>query len=99
MWIMRIKEILWIERFVTKIKKKHNVTNEEVEDALHSDGLFRRTKKGKVNGEDVYVVYGRTDAGRYLFIVFVYKSCNTGLIISARDMTDKERKYYHAKKT
>jgi len=99
MCIMRIKEILWIERFVTKIRKKHSVTNEEVEEALHSDALFRRAKKGKVNGEDVYVAYGRTVAGRYHFIVFVYKTYNTGLIISARDMTDKERKYYHAKKT
>jgi len=96
---MRINEILWIERFVTKIRKKHSVINEEVEEALHSDALFRRANKGKVKGEDVYVAYGRTVAGRYLFIVFVYKSYNTGLIISARDMTDKERKYYHAKKT
>ncbi|MDO8727713.1 MAG: BrnT family toxin [Candidatus Methanoperedens sp.] len=96
---MQIKEIMWIERFVTKIIKKHNATNEEVEEALHSDALFRRAKKGKVKGEDVYVAYGRTVAGRYLFIVFIYKSYNIGLIISARDMTDKERKYYHAKKT
>ena len=95
---MRINEILWIERFVTKIRKKHNVTNEEVEEAMHSDALFRRVKRGRVNREDVYVGYGRTVAGRYLFIVFVYKSYNTGLIISAREMTLKERKYYNAKK-
>ncbi|MBU3967830.1 MAG: hypothetical protein KKG76_10740 [Euryarchaeota archaeon] len=40
----------------------------------------------KIGAVEVYVGYGRTVAGRYLFIVFVYKLYNTGLIISARDM-------------
>ena len=46
----------------------------------------------------VYLAYGKTLAGRYLFTVFIYKRQNTGLIISARDMTLKERRYYNAQK-
>ena len=38
--------------------------------------------------------YGQTDAGRYLFVVFIYKLNRRALILSARDMTDKERQLY-----
>lgn len=96
---MWLKEIIWIDKFKSKIEKKHNVTIEEVEDALLSGALFRRARRGSVKGEDIYVAYGKTHAGRYLFIVFIYKLPITGLIISARDMTLKERKYYNAKKS
>ncbi len=95
---MWLKEIIWIDKYITKIQKKHNVTVEEVEDALLSEALFCRARRGKVNGEDVYVAYGKTQNGRYLFIVLIYKSPVKGLIISARDMTIKERRYYNAKK-
>ena len=95
---MWLKEILWIDKFVSKIKEKHNVTVEEVEEALLSGALFRRARRGRVKGEDVYVAYGKTDAGRYLFMVFIYKPSMTGLIVSARDMTSQERRYYNAKK-
>jgi uncharacterized DUF497 family protein len=96
---MWLKEIIWIDKFKSKIEEKHNVTIEEVEEALFLKAIFRRTNRGKIKGEDIYLGYGRTRAGRYLFIVFIYKMSMTGLVISARDMTDKERKYYHAKKT
>jgi uncharacterized DUF497 family protein len=96
---MWLKEIIWIDKFKSKIEKKHKVAIEEVEDVLFEGAIFRRTNRGRVKGEDVYLGYGRTRAGRYLFIVFIYKLSMTGLVVSARDMTDKERKYYHAKKT
>ncbi len=96
---MWIKEIVWIEKFVTKISHKHSISTEEVEEALLSDAIIRRAKRGQVDGEDVYVAYGQTNAGRYLFIVFIYKSHMKGLIISARDMTIKERKYYNDQKS
>lgn len=95
---MWLKEIIWIDKFISKIQKKHNVAVEEVEEALLFDALFCRARRGKVNGEDVYIAYGKTQAGRYLFIVLIYKSPLKGLIISARDMTDKEKRYYNAKK-
>lgn len=95
---MWLKETIWIEKFISKIEKKHNVTVEEVEEALLSGALFYRARRGKVKGEDVYVAYGKTHAGRYLFIVLIYKPPMKGLIISARDMTIKEKRFYNAKK-
>ena len=95
---MWLKEIIWIDKYIAKIQKKHNFIVEDVEEALLSDALFCRARRGKVKGEDVYVAYGKTQNGRYLFIVLIYKSPVKGLIISARDMTIKERRYYNAKK-
>ena len=45
-------------------------------------------------GEDVYVALGRTDAGRYLAVFFVYRRDRKALIISARGMTKAERRQY-----
>ena len=41
--------------------------------------------------------FGQTEAGRYLACYFVYKKDNRALILSARDMTDAERKRYGRK--
>ena len=50
--------------------------------------------KGHFRGEDVYRAFGQTDAGRYLVVFFIYKTSREALILSARDMDDKERKSY-----
>jgi len=86
-FILWLKEIIWLDKFSIKIRQKHNIAIEEVEDALFSHTFFRKVKRGKVKGEDVYIGYSKTNAGRYLFIVFIYKGPMTGLVISARDMT------------
>ncbi|MBE0415949.1 MAG: BrnT family toxin [Dehalococcoidia bacterium] len=98
---MRIEKIIWINKFVQKIDQKHGVNIEEVEDTLSSNPLFRLAQRGHVKGEDLYFAYGRTSKGRHLFVVFVWKRENAGLVISARNMTQRERRYYnvHKKKT
>ncbi len=93
-----LKEIIWVDKFALKIQRKHHVTVVEVEESLLSRVIFRRSRRGMIEGEDVYMAYGKTLAGRYLFTVFIYKGQNMGLIISARDMTLKERRYYNARK-
>lgn len=40
---------------------------------------------------------GKTFAGRYLAVLFIYKQSGAALILSARDMADKERKQYGRK--
>ena len=50
-----------------------------------------------MEGEDLYAAMGRTAAGRYLIIYFVYKITKEALIVSAQDMTKKEKRV-HAKK-
>jgi hypothetical protein len=51
-------------------------------------------KLASVKGNDVYVAFGRTYSGRYLSVYFVYKNENrTAIIITARDMSKKEKNY------
>jgi len=95
---LRIERIIWIGKFVEKIYSKHGVIVDEVEEILLSKPLFRRAQKGRVEGEDLFFAYGKTYAGRHLFIVFVLKEGNVGIVISARDMTRRERRYYDAHK-
>lgn len=94
---MRINECLWIDKFVDKIIRKHNVDQEEVEEALSADPVIRKIEGGHVKGEDLFLAFGKTDAGRYLSVLFVRKKDKRALVISARDMTKKERKKYAKK--
>ncbi len=94
---MQINDIIWRREIVDKLEQKHHVTTDEVEDVLYNKPVFRRAEKGFYEGEDLYYAYGRTDNGRYLFVVFIYKASHDALIISARDMDSKERKCYAKK--
>lgn len=59
---------------------------------------FRFAEKGYTEGDDVYVAFGQTFGGRYLSVFFVYKpDTHIAIIISARDMSKKERKAYGRK--
>jgi hypothetical protein len=95
---MRLYEVIWKDQFVDKIAYKHQVTTAEVEQILFSQPHIRRAEKGRVQGEDLYVAYGQTDAGRYLVVFFVHKYQTAALPISSRDMTTAERRYYDQQK-
>ncbi|MEN3334144.1 MAG: uncharacterized protein V7641_3509 [Blastocatellia bacterium] len=95
---MNLFEILWKERFVEKIADKHGVSTEEVEEVLFSQPHIRMAQRGRVKGENLYVAYGKTEAGRFLVVFFIRKPRAAALPISARDMTRAEQKYYHAQK-
>jgi len=92
--MMRLYEVIWKEAFVDKLERKHRVMPEEVEDVLFSKPHIRRAEKGHVQGEDLYVAYGQTAAGRYLVVFFILKYQTAALPISAREMTPAERRYY-----
>ena len=94
---MHIRRCLWSEYVVDKIAWKHHLSTEEVEKALSSRPRIRRIERGRLKGEDVYVAYGRTDAGRYLTVFFIYKQSEYALILSARTMDEKERAAYRRK--
>jgi uncharacterized protein len=91
---VKIVGLIWLEEIVEKLEIKHQVIPEEVERIFHKQPRIRRMKKGHYRGEDVYRALGRTDAGRYLVVFFIHKMTNEALILSARDMDDKERKSY-----
>lgn len=95
---MKINRLIWLEQYLIKIELKHGVYPNEVREVLFSNPRIRRVGKGERHpGEHLYVAYGRTEAGRYLTIFFIHKSGNEALIISARDMDNKERKSYGRK--
>ncbi len=95
---MRIRGYIWREEVVEKLWWKHQVTIEEVQEAFANRPRVERMEKGHHKGEDVYVAFGQTDAGRYLTIIFIYKLDHHALIITARDMIPKERRRYGRKK-
>lgn len=91
---MQIYEVIWKEQFVVKIQTKHQITLEEVEEVLFSKAIFRKAERGRIKGEDLYTAHGKTEAGKYLVIFFIYKLNKAALPITARQMTLSERRYY-----
>lgn len=94
---MKIEGVIWLRDIVDKLAWKHGVDPDEVEESLDNGPKIRFVQKGERKGEDVYLALGQTDAGRYLTVFFVYKKTKEALILSARDMADKERKQYGKK--
>ena len=90
---MKIEKISWDQETVDHISN-HLVSPEEVEEVLFNEvdtPLMMRGKEGK------YIAYGKTRGGRLLFIVWALKYKKTK-IITARDMTEKEKRFYRRRK-
>ena len=94
---MRIEGIVWLDQIVDKLASKHSVEIYEVEEIISGNPKFRFIEKGDREKENVYLALGQTDAGRYLIVIFIYKQTKEALILSARDMADKERRIYGRK--
>jgi len=94
---LKIIGFIWYHEVVKKIEQKHNVQQDEVREVFANHPRFRFVEKGYEPGENVYATLGRTKAGRYLIIFFIYKKDRLALIISARDMTHAERRRYEQK--
>jgi uncharacterized DUF497 family protein len=95
---MQIDYIVCPENIEDKIESEHHVKVQEARQVLLGKPRIRFSEKGYTPGEDVYGAFGRTYGGRYLSVFFVYKPITkTAIIISARDMSDKERQAYGRK--
>lgn len=94
---MNVEGIIWLRKVVDKLAFKHRVETREVEEIFAGEPKFRFAAKGERQGENVYMTLGRTDAARYLTAFFIHKKTKEALILSARDMADKERKMYGRK--
>lgn len=88
---LRIANFEWNEWNVEHIAK-HSVTPQEVEEVCYNQPITRRTKDG------LYIIYGQSDAGRYLFIIISYKPKGVVYVITARAMTDNEQRYYRKRR-
>lgn len=85
---MEIRSFKWDEDTIDHIAN-HNVTPDEVEEVAFEGSPY--ICKGR--GGRRYL-YGKTIGGRYLFIVYVLAGMGIAQVITARDMDDKERRYY-----
>jgi uncharacterized DUF497 family protein len=95
--VRRIEGIVWLPAVVDKLARKHHVSTEEVDEMFENRPRFRFLEKGRRQGEDAYVAFGRTAAGRYLSVLFIYKRSKEALVLSARDMATKEKRRYEKK--
>lgn len=77
------------DHILEKIEAKHGVTLVEVEEACLSDE--RHVRKSR---EGLYKFFGRTAAGRYVLAVLVNKGSGNWKIVTAREMTDNEKRLY-----
>ncbi len=90
---MKIEKISWDQETVDHISN-HLVSPEEVEELLFNGvdiPLMMRGREGR------YLAYGKTQGGRLLFVVWASKYKKTK-IITARDMTEKEKRFYKRRK-
>lgn len=94
---MRITGFIWLDQYVEKLARKHDVTPDEVEEVFYAKPRYRLLEKGHVQGENLYAAMGHTEAGRYLIAFFIHKQDGRALIISARTMDKAEKKRYGRK--
>ena len=67
---------------------RHGVKPDEAEEVFQNEPIFRKGRSW------FHTVYGCTGEGRYLFVVYVRKSGGVVRIITARQMTLAEKRYY-----
>jgi hypothetical protein len=95
---MQIEFIICPKPIEEKLESKHKVTCREARQIFFTRPRFRFAEKGHTESEDVYAAFGQTLGGRYLSVFFIYKpAAKMAVIISARGMSDKERRAYGRK--
>jgi len=83
----------WDDGNQTKNWEKHQVTTTECEEVFFNVPLLLADNVNHSQDEKRYYVLGQTNAGRRLFISFTTRSDQIR-VISARDMSRKEREAY-----
>jgi len=85
----RIEALEIDDPILEKIEAKHGVSFEEAEEAcLGEKTHVRRSREG------LYKVFGRTLAGRYLLVVLIEVGGGVWRVVTARGMTNSERRQY-----
>jgi uncharacterized DUF497 family protein len=99
--------MVWAERFAEcegfqwdasnsgKIWERHKVATIECEEVFFNHPLVVGDDGGHSAAEERLYALGQTDAVRLLFVVFTIRS-RLIRVISARDMSRKERKVYQS---
>jgi uncharacterized DUF497 family protein len=85
----------WDESNAPKIWEKHSVSPMECEQVFFNLPLVSGEDEKHSQAEVRYFVLGQTDAGRRLFVVVTVRG-SLLCVISARDMSRKERKAWES---
>jgi uncharacterized protein len=64
----------------------HGVEPYEAEEVIGSRSIINNAGEGK------YIAYGQTETGRYLVVVFAKRPKSGLRVVTARDMTEAEKK-------
>lgn len=88
--MLRIESLQIDDRILDKIEAKHGITLDEVEGACLSEKRHvRRSREG------LYKLFSQTVAGRYILVVLVNLGRGSWKLVTAREMTTKERRLYN----
>jgi uncharacterized DUF497 family protein len=83
-----LPEFEWDEGNEEKLLVRHNVSVQEAEQCFANPHTIRK------GADDAYLLLGKTDEGRMLFLVYQQKHQGVVRIYSGREMTTKERRAF-----
>jgi len=86
-----IRGFVWDDENVAHIAR-HAVSPDEVEAALVGDPVVSRGPDHR------YLAYGRTESDRWVFAVYVTRPRGRVRVLTARDMTEREKRLYRRKR-
>ncbi len=89
----KLKGFEWDEGNLLKNWEKHRVSASECEQIFFNRPLVVRSDDSHSQRESRSFALGATDSGRRLFVVFIVRDMKIR-VISARNMSRKERKVY-----
>jgi uncharacterized protein len=94
-WIFKFREFDWDEGNLEKNWLKHKVAPHECEQVFFNQPLVVEKDTKHSHLEQRYFALGQTDAGRHLFLSLTVRKGRVR-VISARDMSRKEKRIYGA---
>lgn len=85
--MVRVKSLIWDDWNRNHIKK-HNVSEQEVEEVCR--GVYKQQPAYNQR----YLIFGRTNKGRQLTVVLARERKSRYYVVTARDMSPKERRMF-----
>lgn len=85
--VLTIEKLIWNKENIDHIKK-HKVTRVEINQVVKKDYKNQPTYGNRI------MIFGKTKKLRRLTVILIGKENNNYLVITARDMSKKERKYF-----
>jgi uncharacterized DUF497 family protein len=83
----------WDSGNIDKNWRKHRVHSSECEEVFFNEPYYVTEDVGHSGTEQRFYLLGVTNAGRRLFVVFIIRN-NKIRVISARDMSHREKEVY-----